>query len=263
MNLKSYIEGIRKGRDINLLERAAMQDPFLADALAGYDQVKGNYSCRIEEMTGQVILQTQPKNKTFRTGMIAAVILVLTVSGFYIFSSKRSLSVKDFVRQEEKKPEPPPFSRQETDSLPFLFALSRTAGSAGFAIPDSLLSFMALKISSNDNDPDSIAGREKMQNPEENADKKDKILSPKPAVGYGAYYKYLKTQLIRPADETCSQVKGKVLLAFSINGNGRPEEIRVIQSLCPSADTEAIRLVKEGPGWTAGETEVRIVVRFM
>jgi hypothetical protein len=263
MNLKRYIEGIRKGREINFLERTAMQDPFLADALAGYDQVKGNYSCRIEEMTKRVTLQTQPKNKTFRTGIIAAVIFVLTVSGFYIFSNKRLLSVKDFVRQEKREPGTSAFPRQETDSLPFLFVLSRTTGSVGFAIPDSLLSFIAPKISPNDNDPDLIADKEKMQNPEENTDKKDKVLSPKPAVGYGAYYKYLKTQLIRPVDEACSKVKGKVSLAFSVNGNGRPEEIRVIQSLCPSADAEAIRLVKEGPGWTAGETEVRVVVRFM
>jgi hypothetical protein len=262
MNLNRYIEGIRKGREINSLERKAMQDPFLADALAGYDQVKGNHSDRIEEMIKQVTLQTQPQNKTFRYRMIAAAVLVLAVAGFYLFSGK-PFPFKNPAPEEEKIQMPLPVSSPETDSLPLPFAFSGTTGRATFAIPDSLLrSALPGMFPDAGIVRDSIAGEEETQNREEEANKKDKPLLSKPAVGYGAYYKYLKTQLIRPADEICGNAKGKVVLSFSVNGNGRPEEIAVTHSLCPSADAEAIRLVKEGPGWTAGETRVTVIVRF-
>jgi hypothetical protein len=268
MNLKRYIEGLRKGRDVNCLERKAMEDPFLADALEGYDQVKGDHSLRIEEMIKQVTLQTQPKNKVFHTWGVAAVILVLIAFGGYLLFDEFSFSIRDYIPQKEKRQalishsKPEKKEVAEKDSTLF-FTPFKTSGSADFPIFDTLLMCIIPEDSlKGDNKPDSIAENENNSDKEENEKQQNEPLSPEPAVGYGSYYKYLKTQLIPPADEECNKIKGKVVLSFSINGNGRPEEITVTQSLCPSADAEAIRLVKEGPGWTAGETDVTLVVRF-
>jgi len=40
MNLLTYIQGKRKGKEAHRIEKEAMRDPFLADALEGYDEVK-------------------------------------------------------------------------------------------------------------------------------------------------------------------------------------------------------------------------------
>ena len=41
----------------------------------------------------------------------------------------------------------------------------------------------------------------------------------------------------------------KVSLAFEIDKQGRPVNIEVGKSLCPSLDREAVRLLKSGPIW--------------
>ena len=41
MKLIDYITGNRKGREARRIEREAMDDPFLRDALEGYDAVLG------------------------------------------------------------------------------------------------------------------------------------------------------------------------------------------------------------------------------
>ena len=40
MKLSDYIRGFRKGKEAHRLEKEAMRDPFLADALEGYSRVE-------------------------------------------------------------------------------------------------------------------------------------------------------------------------------------------------------------------------------
>ena len=61
MSLLDYIKGFRKGKDARRLEIEAMSDPFLAEALEGYDSVKGDHASRIETMQKQVSKRTKPK----------------------------------------------------------------------------------------------------------------------------------------------------------------------------------------------------------
>lgn len=92
--------------------------------------------------------------------------------------------------------------------------------------------------------------------------KANKDNTPQPVDGKRKYQKYLKENLVRPTDETCAQVKGKVVLTFLVNRDGRPFHIKVKKSLCESSDKEAIRLVQEGPDWTYGNKQAEVTVKF-
>lgn len=92
--------------------------------------------------------------------------------------------------------------------------------------------------------------------------KANKDNTPQPVDGKRKYLKYLKKNLVRPTDETCAQVKGKVVLTFLVNRDGRPFHIKVKKSLCESSDKEAIRLVQEGPDWTYGNKQAEVTVKF-
>ncbi|NDV58968.1 energy transducer TonB [Bacteroides sp. 519] len=85
---------------------------------------------------------------------------------------------------------------------------------------------------------------------------------PKPVDGKKKYNKYIKENLVRPTDGACSDSKGKVILRFNVNAQGRPTQVVVEKSLCPSADQEAIRLLTEGPNWTVGGKSTTLVVKF-
>jgi len=92
--------------------------------------------------------------------------------------------------------------------------------------------------------------------------KANKDSTPQPVDGKRKYQKYLKENLVHPTDETCAQVKGKVVLTFLVNRDGRPFHIKVKTSLCESSDKEAIRLVQEGPDWTYGNKQAEVTVKF-
>jgi hypothetical protein len=91
----------------------------------------------------------------------------------------------------------------------------------------------------------------------------EKNVRPRPVIGRKEYKKYLKENRLTLQSEDCKGKKGAVNLKFSIDGNGRPTNIRVIKSLCPEADREAIRLIERGPDWTQGSRgEVEIKVNY-
>lgn len=80
-----------------------------------------------------------------------------------------------------------------------------------------------------------------------------------PKDGWANFNDYI-TKNKRPIET----VKGIVLLNFVINSNGRPANITVEKSLSKAADSEAIRLVKEGPDWLPGtsDNKIQLTVTF-
>jgi outer membrane biosynthesis protein TonB len=56
--------------------------------------------------------------------------------------------------------------------------------------------------------------------------------------------------LVRPVDGR--NASGKVKLNFHVDTDGSMRDFVVTESVCPSCDQEAIRLVKEGPPWRPG-----------
>ena len=88
MKLLDYIKGNRKGKDAHHIERQAMEDPFLADALEGLDSIEGNHTKQIEALQKQLTKKLQPKTYYFRTLSIAASILIcVSIGGFFIFQN--------------------------------------------------------------------------------------------------------------------------------------------------------------------------------
>lgn len=85
---------------------------------------------------------------------------------------------------------------------------------------------------------------------------------PQPLIGLKAYKRYLKENLRRPTEGECQGVKGKVIIRFHVDSQGKPQELFVKKSLCPAADEEAMRLINEGSGWTAGNEIVTVTVKF-
>lgn len=69
MGLLSYIKGDRKGRKAHNLEREAMQDPFLADALEGYGNVADpELDIRLDRMEKAIEAMSQPVIRDYMSG---------------------------------------------------------------------------------------------------------------------------------------------------------------------------------------------------
>ena len=101
MKLLDYIRGLRKGKEAHRLEKESMQDPFLADAMDGYNQVEGNHEQRIEKLRMQVSAHSAKKKNTRAiTWSIAACLAIgFGISSYFLFL-KKSMTDEVFIAEE-------------------------------------------------------------------------------------------------------------------------------------------------------------------
>ena len=377
MRLSDYIQGLRKGKEAHRLEKESMIDPFLADAIDGYNQVEGNHEQRIEQLRIQISARSTKKRNTYAIiwSVAACLVIGFGISSYFLFLKETPEPVIPIIPQKEIALVP---TKTKTDSTPIspvstkqadkkdIIAKSRTTISkppsapittmpmeeetsgqmvaatdeevimtTGASDPESVKKmriakmaviptndiikgkvtdqkgepligasvmykgtnigtvtdvngeFSLLKKAENKQLTAQYIGYDPVEVPVDtsrtmliamNEDQKglsevvvvghgvnkkaNKDNTPQPVDGKRKYLKYLKKNLVRPTDETCAQVKGKVVLTFLVNRDGRPFHIKVKKSLCESSDKEAIRLVQEGPDWTYGNKQAEVTVKF-
>ena len=71
--------------------------------------------------------------------------------------------------------------------------------------------------------------------------------------GREALMTYLQKNILYPADAREKGIQGKVFLAFVVDVTGQVKDVRVVRSVDPSLDKEALRVVKAMPLWTPGK----------
>lgn len=88
---------------------------------------------------------------------------------------------------------------------------------------------------------------------------KDKIVMPQYPGGEKELHKYIMNELRYPQEAMLNKETGEVLVAFSIGMDGYVSGVRVIKSVSPSLDEEAIRVVRKMPSWIPGKKNGRAV----
>lgn len=220
-NLMQYIQGSRKGKEAHRLEKEAMRDPFLSEALDGYQSVEGNHVESLEEMRRRISRRTRSHRDSITKWSIAASLLICLGFGSYFWLNRQ--------------PEIPSQS-------PLAVVMEEQAQEEPVAAAPAVAQVEAMSIAEDDV---AVADRR-----------------PRPVVGEKAYQEYLKKELIHPQDSLCKDVSGIVIVEFHINEQGRPVDLAVKQSLCESADKEALRLIEKGPDWQVDTAKVFVPVVF-
>lgn len=409
MKLLQYIQGLKKGKDAHRLERDAMQDAFLADALEGFESVKGDHIRQIEDLQKRIIgNRSTTQTHLKRAWSIAAGLLLLLSVGSYFILTKNETSGElysygnitpieedslvgppliikernESIKPAKKTPETrvKQTKREQTEkkaTVPVVVKIDsaettippdkpigqsavmdnkeltvevperlKTVVIAEPTIQESLQGRVA-GISTSSHDLLSVKGKVTDQNGEpiigatiaikgstqgtvsdvdgnfrlqtktgdrlqiacigfetvemqvnnssqemqialnENAQQLEEVVvvgygtqkkrdvvgaasrvstpkekDPEPIVGKKEYKKYLEGNKVYPTDEECAEEKGTVRLQFYVDRNGRPYNISIKNSVCPSIDTEAIRLLQEGPDWTQSSRQGNINIKF-
>lgn len=70
---------------------------------------------------------------------------------------------------------------------------------------------------------------------------------------------YLRQNMKYPQAARQAKKEGNVFVRFIVNERGGIEEARVLKSLDPTLDAEAVRLVESIPAWTAGKVNGLVV----
>ncbi|QNE41136.1 TonB family protein [Hymenobacter sp. NBH84] len=70
-----------------------------------------------------------------------------------------------------------------------------------------------------------------------------------PAGGYPAFKQYLKDSLDYPMKALENRKEGTVQLSFTVATDGTVQDVKVLRRVSEEIDTEAMRLLREGPKW--------------
>lgn len=247
-NLMQYIQGSRKGKEAHRLEKEAMKDPFLFDALDGYQSVEGNHVESIEEMRRRISRRTRSRRDSITKWSIAASLLICVGFGSYFWLNRQpgmpAQSPLAVVTEEEAAP------LEQAQVEPF-------------AAAPAMAQVEAMSIAEDDVAVADMVVEKKMPVATRSLARSKAIRRPRPVVGEEAYREYLKRELIHPQDSLCKDVSGIVIVEFHINKQGRPVDLTVKQSLCESVDKEALRLIEKGPDWEVDTMMVSIPVVFV
>lgn len=255
MNILDYIKGQRKGKEAHRLEKEAMSDPFLSDALEGFDTVQGNHAKRIEELRSRLPRPEKQQTNYLRIAGIAAGILLFVGIGCVAFLYNKAEPNRRLVAQSEQKEE-----REQIVELTPPEELEETKELAPPVIADkNVVSTDSKEDMSATTDIFDESAVEIRTEPSVRAKATPRAL---PVIGADKFTQYLQDSIRYPADSLCIDIKGKVILAFMIDTQGRPYDISVKQPLCPSADQEAVRLIKEGPDWALSNQQIEWTIVF-
>lgn len=282
MKLLDYIRGKRKGKDANRIEKDSMRDPFLYEAIEGFDSVGGDHFAHIQDLQRRFKSRPQAKVVVVRQRSllmrIAAVSTVVLVSfSVYMFISyQRSAAYAHGGRDLSTIEIYVPASFYEQNEVIIeeqneILAESYKPEIEAFKIEDDLSAThskeeldLLLKDAVAVEDQDVmdlyIPDNNRAQEAEVNLMYYKSIGKTEPMGGFGKYDAYLKKNKILPTDGICAERHGQVAVEFSIDESGQPYQFVVIQSLCGVSDKEAIRLLKSGPKWIP--TNERIIVKI-
>lgn len=256
-DLAEYLRSKRKGKVANSLEREALSDPFLYEALEGLSEAGEDPLKVMENLSKRVEYRIYPpRRRLIRLSIgVAAVILVCITLGIYFWVKKPG--EKEMLAQfaVEKKMDTLNVLRLakqgQRQNLKTENTIENTAVHtlSDLSEPELLQKDTAernaeLKFSKQ------IAGageiNEKGRVRVENTGK----TGPMPVGGMEAFARYIRDSLIYPEDARSAGLEGEIKLSFVVNRHGRPSGIRVIQWITNSCNYEAIRLLEKGPRWT-------------
>ena len=74
-------------------------------------------------------------------------------------------------------------------------------------------------------------------------------LPAEPVNGFPSLYEYFNRELKYPQDAIRDSTQGVITVNFIINSQGLPKELKIINSLGPAFEKEAVRLIEHMPSW--------------
>lgn len=101
--MRRYIQGGRRGKEANRIERQAMRDPFLSEALEGFDRAKDNPVPHINVLRHKIRRKNQRRLNVFKYGGIAASFVFIIAFSVYFGLQKNNQSQNRIEEREAYK----------------------------------------------------------------------------------------------------------------------------------------------------------------
>jgi hypothetical protein len=281
--LEDYLDGKLDARSMHMVEKHALEDPFVAEALAGLSaspkRSLQSISLLQKQLQDRVAAQATHKKKsvvTWQRLSIAAAAAVMFISVSIVFWMKNNAAREQMAKQQPKKVDvviAPKESQVATARPEKTIETTPPAAASVKADKEMDKAIAAAKT----NAYAVVADKKKEEKPEM-ASMARKMAAPVPAAAMAARskiaeaapqpkdgYESYRTYLEKNKRLTGNEENPFVLLTFTVDQHGKPGAFKILSHSAQSYVEEAIRLVKEGPDWVLpdqGTNEVTLQIEF-
>ena len=290
MELKDYIQGKKAGKEANCLERKALNDPFLQDAIDGFDAVAGNHSYSVkkleEKLAGRIKSKEESSNnRLWIVGIAASIALVIGFGTLILFHNKPNdlvaVAESAIIIQEDESgylseeidhdamKRSSDINPIPSDKSPIIaeaktsmqkkeptFAAKEEifADEENMFVAESVSEFKeAQKYISDANESASIESEPMPQNSLSRIKEEDTTFGKKE---FEKYFEKNRSKNI------CSDETASATVHFYVNETGTPVNITVEKSSCNELQEELIRLLGNGPKWSSKNRNVKLDIRL-
>ncbi len=243
-HLRSYLKGDRTGANAYKIERTALYDPFLGEALQGYTASQQSDVENVEQITRDVEVRffgkrCGKKSYVWATIGCACVLGVALIIYYAGFSSGEDEADEQQISQLEEKE-----LLQDMPVRQILEPAVDSTAAAGQQVTEIPAPADSTSYGTQERSSQTYIS---VDTPEFSS----------PRIGYKLFNEYLQKAAVVSSD-----TRGDVLMTFRVNKYGRPSEIRVVQGPTGDANREAIRLITSGPEWETTDERVSITIHF-
>lgn len=290
--INAYLQGKLNHEEMHRLEKQALTDPFLWEALEGYEHTSDPDIplSILQRQLQERVVNLQENKKVFdftwqRLSVAAsASVLFITAGILFWMSFNRSGNIterqvdvslinRDSLNNEiQGLSNRPVFKAKEYPASSGETRISAHS-SASETNSGSELNTASPSTKTNNASASTITQADRFGVQEQGTDASALSASGgigiteqtvQPVPGWDIYRKYVEENIRKPSSEPI--IGGSVLLSFELNEKGKPINFNIIKGLTDACNAEAIRLVKEGPVWrTRVESKNntgRIEIRF-
>lgn len=283
MKLLDYIMGKRKGKEAQRIERDAMSDAFLNDALEGFDSVEGNHAQIVDDLRTRIMQRAAQRrrnhNRTIKIFGIAASVnaiitwsaaacTVVAVSGGLLYLSG---SGSDKIKISEQAENGFLAHSRKAKSVIIEEEIIPTAIEApqpNFEIVEPIsVESERMKIMEAQTELSEIVNFEDDKQYDANAihsiskpklDKEEEVDEEIPFIiveqrpqfmnkGADAFKVWVEKNLVYPDNE--ADVFGQVVVSFIVDIDGSVKDVELVKKLSPKFDAEVVRVVSSSPQW--------------
>ena len=252
-DLAEYLRSKQRGKAANSLEREALSDPFLYEALEGLGEAKEDPLKIIENLSKRVEYRVYPRKKRIirLSAGIAAIFLVFITLGLFFWEKE--------PREKVMSTQYTAVEKRDTVNILHLSRRDRKQDLKTAAVEDAVVQTLSDSLEADLPEKDTAKPNAELKFRKQLArvggvkekggvrvENKGKI-GPMPVGGIEAFERYVQDSLIYPEDAKRAGLEGEIKLSFVVNRYGRPSGIRVIQWITNSCNREAIRLLENGP----------------
>ena len=236
VTIQQYLEGKLDPELMHQLEKQALEDPFLWEALEGYTNTTdaGRGLSILQRQLHERIIHLQENKKVFdltwQRLSVAAAAAVLFIAAGILFWMNSNIPNTEMASNQKQ------VEVMLTD-------------------PDSLNSIIAsdeVKVSdynpaAKGASPATVASRADKKAIADTANNNYTVTSAQPLAGWDLYLKYLELNIRKPKNKPV--LNGTVVVSLQVDKNGKTGNFKILKGLTDAYNTEAIRLIKEGPKW--------------